>query len=329
MLPRGSIGLLIADECHRCGSEQWSRALGPDFERRLGLTATYERKDNGVAEYLDPYFGGLCYTLEYGEALNEDIIASFKVAFIKVALNYSEQMHYEDYSEDVRQARIKLTKQYGVEQEPFGAFMRTVNEMTKSLDQGERWAAKKFLSAFAKRRDILANCEGKLAALEDVTGAVLKSDRTLLFAQTVSAQEAAVTTLRDRGISATAISGKTPSAERSQALRDFECGRLQVLAAPRILDEGIDVPSADLAVVMAASQSRIQMVQRMGRVLRQKLDRRLARLAIFCVAETSEDPDMGGHEAFLDMILPFAHKVEKFKPGQARELCEFLNDFYL
>jgi superfamily II DNA or RNA helicase len=57
LLPEGSNGLLIADEVHRYGSTTWSRTLEDDFDRRLGLTATYERGDTGVEDFLDPYFG--------------------------------------------------------------------------------------------------------------------------------------------------------------------------------------------------------------------------------------------------------------------------------
>jgi superfamily II DNA or RNA helicase len=50
--------LLVADEVHRYGSASWALALEPSFDRRLGLTATYERSDHGCEDYLDPYFGG-------------------------------------------------------------------------------------------------------------------------------------------------------------------------------------------------------------------------------------------------------------------------------
>jgi len=56
MLPTGCEGLLIADEVHHYGAEIYSQALEETFDERLGLTATYERSDNGVAGFLTPYF---------------------------------------------------------------------------------------------------------------------------------------------------------------------------------------------------------------------------------------------------------------------------------
>lgn len=47
-------GLLIADEVHHYGASAWSKGLEPGFDRRLGLTATYEREDrasNGISTH--------------------------------------------------------------------------------------------------------------------------------------------------------------------------------------------------------------------------------------------------------------------------------------
>jgi superfamily II DNA or RNA helicase len=127
------------------------------------------------------------------------------------------------------------------------------------------------------------------------------------------------------GVAAAVLHAGVGAEARRDVLALFEKGRVKILAAPKLLDEGVDVPTADLAIVIAASRSRLQMVQRMGRVLRRKPDNRLARLAIFCVQGTPEDPASGGHEAFLDLIIPAADRVETFEPGEDRHLCSFLN----
>ena len=58
-------GLLVADECHRYGSAVNRLALDGRFRRRLGLSATYARDDDGDLAWLDPYFGGTCFRLGY------------------------------------------------------------------------------------------------------------------------------------------------------------------------------------------------------------------------------------------------------------------------
>ena len=97
-----------------------------------------------------------------------------------------------------------------------------------------------------------------------------------------------------------------------------------------MLDEGLDLPAADLGIILAASQSRRQMIQRMGRVLRRKPDGRFARFVIAYVIGTSEDPANGAHEAFLDKITDVADDVVNFRIadlGESKKMCEYLNDF--
>lgn len=50
--PQNGKGLLIADECHHYGAERFQKSLNPYFARRMGLTATYQRQDNGIEKYL-------------------------------------------------------------------------------------------------------------------------------------------------------------------------------------------------------------------------------------------------------------------------------------
>lgn len=116
--------------------------------------------------------------------------------------------------------------------------------------------------------------------------------------------------------------------ERRGALRRFARGAVKAIAAPKVLDEGIDVPAADFAVILAASRTRRQMVQRMGRVLRRKNDGRLARFAILYVDGTSEDPSQGAHEQFLEEVTSVADDVRSFGlHASAGDVCRYLNDY--
>jgi superfamily II DNA or RNA helicase len=97
--PRGE-GLLIADECHRNGSERNKDSLDERFPRRLGLSATYARNDDGNADWLDPYFGGVCFRLGYERALRDGVIAHFTAALIGVRFSATEREEYDDYSDE-------------------------------------------------------------------------------------------------------------------------------------------------------------------------------------------------------------------------------------
>lgn len=152
-------------------------------------------------------------------------------------------------------------------------------------------------------------------ALDDLAPRIAASGRTIVFTHDIAAAERAAAQLGLHGIAAAAIHSHLAPTARRDVLARFGSGALRAVAAPQVLDEGVDVPAADIAVVLAASRSRRQMIQRMGRVLRRKDDGRTARLVIVHAVGTVEDPAAGAHEGFLDEVLPVATAVEHVRAG--------------
>lgn len=328
--PRRGRGLLIADECHRYGSECNKDALDERFHRRLGLSATYARNDAGNADWLDPYFGGVCFSLDYRRALREGVIAHFSAALVGVRFSDREMAEYAEYSETFRRLKNELVNRHGVTEEPFGEYMKQVQAL--SSDSGyERStvAARMFLQVFAKRRSLLAETPAKAEGLSRLAESIRCANRTLVFTQTIAAAQRAVEALGALGIHSGVVHSRMHPEERRAALEMFEGGHLKVIVAPQVLDEGVDVPEADLAIIMAASKTRRQMIQRMGRVLRLKGDSRLARFALLHVEGTSEDPAGGAHADFIEEITDVADRVKCYGAGDtAKQITAFLCEIY-
>ncbi|MGI8752565.1 MAG: DEAD/DEAH box helicase [Acidimicrobiales bacterium] len=312
--PTRAGGLLVADECHRYGSAVNHLALDDRFRRRLGLSATYARDDEGNLAWLDPYFGGTCLRLGYRRAVAERVTARFTVTLLGVRFAPDDQARYDELSEQMKRLRARLVDRYGVPPEPFDAFLRALALLADGDGEGAG-AARTYRQAMLDRRRLLADTPAKDAALAALAPAIGDADRAIVFTQSIAASERAARALRRYGLCSGAIHSSLTSSERQDVLRRFADGDLQVLAAPRVLDEGIDVPAADLAVIAAASRSRRQMVQRMGRVLRRKPDGRRARFAILFVEGTVEDPRQGAHEVFLDEMADVADRVSSFASG--------------
>lgn len=326
LLPPTEGGLLIADECHRYGSERNKDALDERFVRRLGLSATYRRNDNGNTDFLEPYFGETCFEMDYARAINDGVISNFSVALVGVTFSYSERVKYEEYSKNLKQLKKKLINNFEVVEEPFGEFMKEVSRLVKSNSEEGRFIARGYMKAFKNRRKLLAESPSKLAGLLKLIDAIRFANRTLIFTQTIESAESVAETLESLEIEAQAIHSQIKMDDRRQILREFGEGKLQVIVAPQVLDEGIDVPEADLAIIIAASKTRRQMIQRMGRLLRLKKDGRLARFALLFVEETSEDPNSGAHEEFIKEITEVAILVKEFSHhAPAEKICKYLS----
>lgn len=326
LTPRRPGGLLVADECHRYGSEGNRLALDTGFSRRLGLSATYARADDGHLAWLDPYFGGTCYRVGYERAIADGVTARFRVALVSVRFSGAERAGYDELCQLMAAAKAQLLSSGLVEPEPIGAFFEAVGRLARGGGNASATvAARQYLRALQERRALLAETPAKSAALAGLAPAVRAADRTIVFTQSIAAAERAAATLRSFGLRAGAVHSGQGARERRAVLAGFAVGELQVVAAPQVLDEGVDVPAADLAVILAASRSRRQMVQRMGRILRRKADGRLARFVIVSVEGTVEDPAEGAHEGFLDEVTGVADGVARFtSQTEPEEVCAFV-----
>lgn len=317
--------LLVADECHRYGSVENAQALDDRYPSRLGLSATYARSDDGNTTFLDPFFGETCFRMDYRRAIEDGVTARFLVALIGVRFSERERNAYEVADRQASQAQRWLITYGGVPSEPFGEFMRATTELSRAQAGEARIRARSYLRNFAERRRVLAESTAKTARLSDLIPALWSADRSILFTETVEAADKAAECLATQGLAAKAIHSTLDPRTRRLVLSAFAAGELQAITAARVLDEGIDVPAADLAIILAASRTRRQMIQRMGRVLRRKADSRLARFAIFYVEGSSEDPERGAHGDFLDEVTGVAEEVRNFGvDANAREICDYL-----
>ncbi|MGC9147474.1 DEAD/DEAH box helicase [Infirmifilum uzonense] len=108
--------------------------------------------------------------------------------------------------------------------------------------------------------------EEKLAKLVEILN-TYPSAKTLVFTQYLKTAEKIYSSLRERGYKVVMITGETPTAKRELVFKDFLEGRANIIVSTTVLDEGITVPDAEIAVIFEGSGEVRQMIQRIGRVL--------------------------------------------------------------
>lgn len=324
MLPDGVNGLLIADEVHRYGSRAYSRSLEENFRERLGLTATFDRNDEGIEKILLPYFcseirgskaiRSVIQGCGYARGLQEGILAPFRVGLIGLELNPDDQEEYFFLEDSLRKKRRQLIEDYGCPDEPFGEFMLAVQKLSEggNKDNYATAVARQYLKHFRKRRDLLSDNSVKIQALERLVTLFFTTEKALIFTETKEACVQSSELLSQNNLLALDYGSHLNKAERKERLAEFANGNIKVLSAPKCLDEGIDVAEADLGVILSASQTKRQMIQRMGRIIRPKRDGRPATFIILYFQNTSEDPYFGAYEGFLSEMYDHAEDVKEF-----------------
>jgi superfamily II DNA or RNA helicase len=71
-----------------------------------------------------------------------------------------------------------------------------------------------------------------------------------------------------------ALTHHTDTKERKAILERFRSGSHRFLVTSKVLNEGVDVPEANVAVILGGSASPVEHVQRLGRILRKKSGKR-------------------------------------------------------
>lgn len=249
-------GLVVFDECHHLPSESYSLAaeacLAP---YRLGLTATPERSD-GREALLARLIGPEVYRRDIIELAGE-YLATYETEQVMVALAEDEREEYERnrqvYRAFLSKNGIRMNTPQG-----FGDFIARSSRSAEGREAMQAYRAHKRL-AFAPR--------AKIAYLEHLLD-LHRTARTIIFTQ----DNRTAYEVGERFL-VPVITHQTRIRERIDILRAFRAGEYSVVATSKVLNEGVDVPEASVAVVLSGSGSVREHVQRLGRVLRKQGDK--------------------------------------------------------
>ena len=263
-------GLLVFDEVHHLGAPGYLTAAATSIAPyRLGLTATWDaeaEREDAVIEVL----GDIVYEKGITE-LSGEFLADYETVRIKVSLSPDEQSRYEDarglFKAFVASKRIPLGSPRG-----WQTFLRHAAQSK---------AGRAAFQAYQESRKIAHGTEQKL----DVLSRLLTDEhgrRTIVFTHD---NETAYKV--SRLFLVPCISHQTDIKERRAILDAFEKGVLPVIVTSRVLNEGVDMPAAEVAIVLSGTGTVREHVQRLGRILRPAKDKQ-AILYEVVAADTSE-----------------------------------------
>ncbi|MHC4119938.1 MAG: DEAD/DEAH box helicase family protein [Planctomycetota bacterium] len=257
-------GLLVFDEEHHLpGKCRREAAILSTAPMRLGLTATAERAD-GLHRDLDWLVGPVVYEMPFKEA-EGSTLANFDLVRIPVALNEHEQATYDQCSRVIRHfisSRRKELPGY------------TWQDLCKESGKDPR--ARNAQKAYYLKQSVESRAAEKLRVLEDIFR-LHKGQQIIVF----TGSNMMAIEVSKRFLVPTILS-HTRKRERLAVLASFAQGVFPVLVANRVLDEGVDVPEAKVAVVIGGQGSTRQAKQRLGRVLRRTGNIRASLYEVVC-----------------------------------------------
>ena len=268
----GDFGFIVFDEVHHLGGEGYRDAARlVAAPARLGLTATFERPD-GAHEVVADLVGPKVYEAAVDDLAGEHL-ADYEIRRIEVALGPEERAAYED----AQGTFVDYLKRSNLSLRSGSDYRKLV------MRSGNDPAAREALLAKQRARRIMMNADAKVETL----GRLLdrhREDRVIVF----TAHTDLVYRLSERFL-LPAITSETVAAERREILERFREGTYSQVVTANVLDEGVDVPDANVAIVLAGSGSEREFTQRLGRILRPNEDGGRALLYEVVSRETAEE----------------------------------------
>jgi superfamily II DNA or RNA helicase len=253
--PVGGFGLLVCDEAHHLPAPAYQGIVARSATPyRLGITATPERSD-GAAGALDALLGPVVLQRTPAELSAEGHLAKYREKRIYVDLSPDEALRYGTLMSEWKWFLARHRHQLARGGDFFGELIRR---------SGSDPAARQALRAHHQARMIALNAEAKIGVVAELL-AQHRQDKVIVFSE--------YTALVDRvsqALALPALTYRTQAQERKAILGAFRGGAYSKLAAGRVLNEGVDVPDANVAIVVSGNSTAREHIQRLGRVIRPK-----------------------------------------------------------
>jgi superfamily II DNA or RNA helicase len=248
--------LMIFDEVHHLAAPGY-RTIAEQFASpfRLGLTATIERED-ALHKDFPKLVGGVVFQAHSSELARNKHLAPYEIERRQIDMLPEE---LEEYNKSFVTYQICL-KKIGLKMQYAGSFRRLI------MMSGRSKAAREAILARNKAMDIALNSRAKIEELKKIL-TEYRGQKTILFTQ----HNKLVYDISDEFL-IPFITHKSSKQERQDALSGFREGRYNVIVTSKVLDEGVDVPDAELGIILSGTGSSREYIQRLGRLLRPKPD---------------------------------------------------------
>ena len=240
-------GLLIIDEVHHLPADKFKHiAVSLPAPKRLGLSATPYREDGKHLE-LFPLMGGIVYSKTPQELAELGYLASYEVITIKVSLKPNERKRY-----------LELKKKY--RELVNGA---DFNEVLEAARRGDRRAIEA-LKIHSEIKQLVQKSQAKFdKTIEIIEDELKRGAKIIVFAHYVDLAKKIA-----EAVGGYLLTGETDNRRRRLILETFRNTRSGVLVVTTVGDEGLDIPDANVGILVAGTGSRRQFIQRLGRLLR-------------------------------------------------------------
>ena len=318
--------LLIADECHNMGSSALLKILPKvNFKRRIGLSATPERQfdEEGTQQIYTFFNSKNGYTYEFSMKLA--ITGDKEKEIDPVLCRYYYFPHLvrltDEELDNYMELSIKISKFYNGSTDSFknNPILTALLLARKRIIYKAFNKTSVFCNVLKEHYQEKGNLKYTLVYVPEgndpndyfETDVYSEKDETETDTNAAHLIDAFTKAVRDVDIRTTVRKFISGTNERDEILEQFAKGEIDVLTSMKCLDEGVDVPRAELAIFCSSTGNPRQFVQRRGRILRQHPDKQYAYIHDLVVIPEI-NPDSETYNMERSMLKKELERVNNF-----------------
>ncbi|HKM05709.1 MAG TPA: DEAD/DEAH box helicase [Sphaerochaeta sp.] len=304
-LKKGESVLIIADECHHYASAENRKIFDfmslldskkPQQYFSLGLSATPQTE--GFTNILVPALGPLFYSYGFSEAIRAEVINTCVLHNVGLFFNEAEEDEYEELSAEIAKLLGLLSKKCPeFATIPSSAIIPFLKKLAGSKTNPNNKLARSLLFYLFKRKALVYEAESRSPSAIALVARLSNKAKIIIFGERISQTDLLFLALEKEYPNRVArYHSEMGEVARKHAIDRYRDGEVRILVSCKALDEGFDIPSADVGIVLSSTSMQRQRIQRLGRILRRNQNKGISSLFYFYIEGTIEDSALLSHE---------------------------------
>lgn len=290
---------IVADEVHKIGSPYRRNILNIDTGARLGLSATPRRfgDEVGTAAIFN-YFGVIIppvFTLD--DAIKAGVLTRYFYYPHEIQLTQDEQEEWDKISEQISK--------------------KIAMEKTNNMSMNEILNNENIKLLLIKRARIVKNASGKIGLAKKIINENYEpNQKWLVYCDNQIQLERVLHKIKALNLDVFEYHSNMPG-DRKETLKYFSING-GIIVSIKCLDEGVDIPEATHALILASSKNPREFIQRRGRILRKSKNKIFSVLYDAIVTPQKTDKDFGTQTSIIEGELA---RAIKFGSGAENPTC--------
>jgi superfamily II DNA or RNA helicase len=340
---QGNSHLLILDECHHYSSQENSKIFeflsNKNYDQKyyfsLGLSATPQTLTSSYTT--EQYIGPIFYKYSIKSAMTDDIINGCVLYNVKLDFTDEERKQYTEVSDSISKLVGMLYRAFPEKKDSkmnHDQFLNFLKKIIRIGDEDISNLAKSIINKFLERQNIVYNAHSRISAVVNLVDMIFDGKKIIIFTERITQTNKLFSILSKIYIGKVVrYHSKMDEDEKQLALESYRIGQSSILITCKSLDEGLNIPSSDIGIILSGNSQERQRVQRLGRILRKNEGKKLSSL-FYCYLSNSVEKGSLLNEAFtsdMEFDIKYDYDLESFSFPYynlltAEMLCEIDNN---